>query len=78
VTTVQIRNITGGNVDLLSTKLTIDAGELQSKWAAVPAVIKPVPTRQVQGVDLIAIDVDTVGSGARGLGVLLTFRKTPA
>jgi hypothetical protein len=77
VTTVQLRNITGGNVDLLDPRLTIDAGELQSKWATVQPVVKPSPTRIVQGVDLIAIDVDTAGAGARGLGVYLTFSPPP-
>ena len=69
--TVQIRNVTDG-VDMLSTKITIDAGEFSSYTAAVPPVINGA-TDDVATGDRIAVDVDVAGEGAKGLGVILTF-----
>lgn len=69
--TVQIRNVTQA-VDMLTTKLTIDASELNSKTAAAPAVID-VANDDVFWGDHIALDVDVAGTGAMGLGVMLTF-----
>ena len=71
VTTIQIRNITQGNVDMLSTALTIDSGEKSSKTAAVRAVIDPT-VAEVFEDDQLAIDIDTAGGG-NGLGVILGF-----
>lgn len=69
--TVQLRNITQA-VDMLSTKITIDAGETSSGTAATPPVIN-VANAIPDARDLIAIDVDTAGTGAKGLGVILRF-----
>lgn len=70
-TTVQIRNVTQAH-DFLSTAVTIDSGELRSKDAATPFVISASNADVAHG-DLIAIDVDGVASGSKGLGVKLTY-----
>lgn len=70
--TVQIRNVTQG-VDMLSTKCEIDANEKNSKDAAVTVVIDPSNDDVAWG-DHVAIDVDVAGTGAKGLGVMLTFQ----
>jgi hypothetical protein len=69
--TVQIRNVTDA-VDMLSTKLTIDASEFTSYTAATAPVIDTAHDDVATG-DLIAIDVDVAGTGAKGLGIVLTF-----
>lgn len=70
--TVQIRNAITTN-DVLSTAITIDAGEKDSKDATVPAVINGA-TNTVSTGDQIAIDVDDAGGGdAKGLVVSLTL-----
>lgn len=69
--TVQIRNVTD-SVDMLSTKISIDASEFTSYTAATPSVIDTTKDDVATG-DRIAIDVDVAGTGAKGLGVLLTF-----
>lgn len=68
--TVQLANTTQA-LDVLLTALTIDANEPTSLTAATPAVIS-------QNVifrpgDVCAIDVDGAGTGAKGLGVHLSF-----
>ena len=69
--TVQVRNITQA-VDMLATAITIDASENSSLTAAtLPAVHQT--RNQVREGDLIAIDVDGAGTGAKGLGVVLVF-----
>lgn len=77
--TVQLRNATRA-VDMLSTRITIDAGEFTSYTAATPAVIDDAgsPARSIvfRG-NLIAVDVDVAGSGAKGLGVILVFSRRP-
>jgi hypothetical protein len=70
---VQLHNITQG-VDMLSTKVTIDSGELSSKTAAVPYVVNDA-TSQVLDGDQIRLDVDDAGAGAEGLGVNIGFRR---
>jgi hypothetical protein len=70
--TIQIRNVTG-SVDLLTTKITIDANEYTSYTAATPSVIDTDYDGMVTG-DIIAIDVDVAGTGTKGLGVILSFR----
>lgn len=72
--TVQIRNITDSQ-DMLSTEITIDANEKSSLTAATAPVINTSYDDVTTG-DLIAIDVDGAGTGAKGLGVLLSF-QTP-
>lgn len=69
--TVQIRNITQ-TADMLTTKVSIDASEFTSYTAATAAVIDTGNDDVATG-DLIAIDVDVAGTGAKGLGVILTF-----
>jgi len=71
--TVQLRNVTAA-VDMLSTKVEIDASEKNSKDAATQPVINPANSLVDWG-DHIAIDVDVAGTGAKGLGVILTFAK---
>jgi hypothetical protein len=68
---VQIRNITGAG-DMLSTRVQIDAGEFHSKDASTVYVINVANATVAHG-DRIAIDVDDAGTGAKGLGVSLTF-----
>jgi len=68
---VQLRNITKA-VDMLSTRVQIDAGEKSSKTSSVPYVINP-SNREVDDGDQIAVDVDSDGSGAEGLGVNVGF-----
>jgi hypothetical protein len=71
IPTVQLRNVTD-SVDMLSTKLTIDASEKDSSTAATPAVIDTTKD-DVATADEIAIDIDVAGTGAKGLIVELTF-----
>ncbi len=69
--TVQIRNVTQA-VDMLTTKITIDAGEFTSYTATTPPVIDAGNADVATG-DLLAIDVDVAGTGAKGLGVVVSF-----
>ena len=69
---MQIRNITQ-TADMLTTKITIDASEFTSYTAATAPVIDTGNDDVATG-DLIAIDVDVAGTGAKGLGVILTFQ----
>jgi hypothetical protein len=73
--TIQIRNVTR-SVDMLSTRITIDASEFTSYTATTPSVVDDTgspPRSFVQRGDLLAVDVDVAGTGAKGLGVYLTF-----
>ncbi len=70
--TVQIANVTDA-VDMLSTKITIDNSETDSSTAATPAVINTA-TDDVATADLLRVDIDAAGSGAKGLIVELQFR----
>lgn len=69
--TIQLRNVTD-SVDMLTTKITIDASEKTSYTAATPSVIDTAHDDVATG-DIIAVDVDVAGTGAKGLGLLLTF-----
>lgn len=69
--TVQIRNVTQ-TADMLTTKITIDVSEFTSYTAAAAPVIDTGNDDVATG-DLIAVDVDVAGTGAKGLGVILTF-----
>jgi hypothetical protein len=69
--TVQIRNVTDA-VDMLSTRITIDANEFTSYTAAIPPVIDTTKDDVATG-DLLAVDVDVAGTGTKGLGVILAF-----
>lgn len=70
--TIQIANVTDA-VDMLSTKLTIDASETDSAAATTPAVIDAAHD-DVATADLLRIDCDVAGTGAKGLIVTLTFQ----
>jgi len=59
--------------DMLSTKVTIDATEYDSKDATTPAVIDTANDDVATG-DLIRIDVDVAGTGTAGLILTLAFR----
>jgi hypothetical protein len=59
-------------VDMLSTLLTIDINEWDSKDAAAAAVINATNDDVNEG-DLIRIDVDVAGTGTQGLFVTLGF-----
>jgi hypothetical protein len=71
--TVQIANVTQA-ADMLTTKLSIDANELHSKDATTAAVIDTANDDVATG-DLLRIDVDVAGTGAKGLMVELQFRQ---
>lgn len=71
--TVQVRNQTDA-VDMLSTAITIDANEKTSYTAATPPVINAAADDVATG-DEIDIDIDTAGTGAKGLVVVLIFEK---
>lgn len=59
--------------DMLSTALTIDANDFDSKDAGTPAAINTSNDDVLTG-DLIRFDVDTAGTGTTGLFVTLGFR----
>lgn len=59
--------------DMLSTRITIDSTEYDSKDATTAAVID-TSTDDVLTGDLIRIDVDVTGTGTKGLWVSLEFR----
>jgi hypothetical protein len=56
----------------LSTPITIDQSEQTSYTAAVSSVVDSAH-RVVSTGDLIAVDVTAAGTGAKGLGVILTL-----
>jgi hypothetical protein len=70
--TIQIANVTDA-VDMLSTKVTIDASEPTSYTAATAAVIDTTHDDVATG-DILRVDVDVAGTGAKGLIVILTFQ----
>jgi hypothetical protein len=65
LTTIDVNE---GGVSILSTALTIDAGEKSSKTAATAPVVSDVTLADDAE---ITIDVDAAGTGARGLKVYL-------
>jgi hypothetical protein len=73
IPTFQIANVTDA-VDMLSTKLTIDASEKDSKDATTPAVIDTTKDDVATG-DELRIDCDVAGTGTKGLIVELTFSR---
>lgn len=70
--TIQINNVTQG-ADMLSTRITIDANEKDSSTAAAAAVIDASNDDVATG-DEIRIDIDTAGTGTKGLMVEMTFQ----
>lgn len=71
VPTIQIANATDA-VDMLSTKITIDANEPTSYTAATPSVVNTSNDDVATG-DILRVDIDVAGTGAKGLVVILTF-----
>lgn len=69
--TIQVRNVTNSQ-DMLTTAITIDAGEFSSLTAATAPVIS-LTTSLVRSGDRVAIDVDGAGTGTTGLGLVLAF-----
>ena len=69
--TVMIHNFSDG-VDMLSTPLTIDQNEKDSKDAATPPVIDTDHDDVALG-DNIRVDIDGIGIGSKGLEVNLGF-----
>lgn len=61
------------DADMLSTKLTIDASEFESADAAAAAVIN-TSNDDVQTGDMIFVDIDVAGTGAKGLFVAMIFQ----
>lgn len=72
--TIQLARDRGGSVvDMLSTRITIDANEKDSSTAATPPVIN-TSNDDVQTADVIRIDCDVAGTGTKGLEVRMGFR----
>jgi hypothetical protein len=69
--TVQIRNVTQA-ADMLTTRITISASAFTT-YGGGQGVIDTGNDDVATG-DRIAVDVDVAGTGAKGLGVILTFR----
>lgn len=72
--TIQLRNVDAGNVDILSTRITIDVNERTSYTAAAQPVVN-TSNNQVSTGNRIAVDVDVNGTGTEGLTILLTLKK---
>jgi len=68
---IQIHNIDNA-LDMLSTTLTVDSGELGSHDAATPAVIN-TSNDHVNTNDVLRVDVDAVHSGTAPIGLILTL-----
>lgn len=64
---------TRANADMLTTKLSIDASEFDSVDATTAAVIDTA-NDDVNTGDMIYIDIDVAGTGAKGLVAELTFQ----
>lgn len=70
--TIQIYNVTD-SVDMLSTRITIDANEKTSYTAATAPVIDTSNDDVATG-DELRVDIDVAGTGAKGLTVILVFQ----
>lgn len=62
----------GGTVDMLTSKVVIEVGELNSKDAAAQPVVN-VANQLVAWGDHLRIDVDSAGTGTLGMGMILYF-----
>lgn len=69
----QVYNLTD-SVDILSTNVTIDAGEYNSYTALTQPVINAANRNVVTG-DRLRFDVDGAGTSAKGWSMILTFTK---
>ena len=66
-------NIKKNGTTIFSTTLTIDANEKTSVTAATVAVLS---TTTFADDDEISMDIDTAGTGAKGLKVIIYYRRT--
>jgi|TARA_R110000751_G_scaffold45257_1_gene102853 hypothetical protein len=73
VLTVDINAGATSPATILSTKLTIDAGEKTSVTASTPAVLS---STTMADNDIITFDIDGVGSGTAGVGLQITLYVT--
>ena len=71
--TFQIYNVTD-SVDMLSTRITIDASEKTSYTAATQPVIDTDHDDVATG-DELRFDCDVAGTGTKGLTIMLTFEE---
>jgi hypothetical protein len=71
-TVVQLHNIDTA-VDVLSTPITIEAGDKKSRSAAAQPVVLEAAALVTAG-DHIRVDVDSAGSGSKGLGLIIRWR----
>lgn len=69
----QLRNVTD-SVDVLTTKVTIDSGEVWSGTAATPPVIDTTKDDVASG-DQFAVDVDVSGTNTFNATFFVGFRK---
>ena len=71
--TFQLARVRAGTpADMLSTKLTVDAGEYHSSTAATAAVIDTANDDVATG-DFIRFDCDVAGTDTKGIIITLTF-----
>lgn len=78
-TEIQLHKLsnTGASLgDILSTKIVIESGEYNSADAATQPVISG-GTHLVQWGEHLRIDIDAVGSGSMGLGLMVTLIPSP-
>jgi hypothetical protein len=73
IPTFQIANVTTG-FDMLTTKLTVDATEVDSLTAATPAVIDTAHD-DVHTGNLLRFDCDVAGTGTKGVLIELQIQK---
>lgn len=71
-TIIQIRNVTQA-VDMLTTRITIDANENHSKDATTPVI--DGSNDDVAYGDKVVIDIDQVATGTRGVQVQALFQS---
>ena len=71
VATFMLHNVTSG-ADILSTAITIDAGETGSDSAATAAVIN-TSEDDLTTHDIIRVDIDGVGSSTAGSGLIINM-----
>lgn len=66
-TVVQVRKV--GGSDMLSVPITIDSGDLHSEDSSTRSTVSAGDDVFVK--DILSIDVDSAGTGAMGLGVMV-------
>lgn len=77
VVTVQLARVRAGvAVDVLSTAVTIDANQATSYTAATPSVVNAANDDVAEG-DFLRVDVDTAGTDAAGLQVIVDLVPAP-